>query len=175
MLEEDGVLVGEAPADDGDGAPRQTYNFAPSYDGIVYRADTPELGANFQPVLNTDDSHIIHRQHHVRYKLQTMRWGLVPSWTRQTLGYSLPRMPINCRGDSLSLPGGIWATMKSRQRCLVIAQGYYEWLRKGPKHNIPHYVTRTDGHLMCFAGLWDCAKSAGKSLTVIIINSAYEH
>ena len=37
--------VYEAPDDDGEGAPRQSYNFAPGYHGIVYRADTPDWGA----------------------------------------------------------------------------------------------------------------------------------
>lgn len=50
--------------------------------------------------------------------------------------------------------------MKQRKRCLVIAQGFYEWLKKGPggKERIPHFVKRKDGNLMCFAGLWDCVK-----------------
>lgn len=50
--------------------------------------------------------------------------------------------------------------MKARKRCLVIAQGFYEWLKKGPpgtrQEKIPHFVKRKDGQLMCFAGLWDC-------------------
>lgn len=50
--------------------------------------------------------------------------------------------------------------MKQRKRCIVICQGFYEWLKKGPggKERIPHFVKRKDGQLMCFAGLWDCAK-----------------
>jgi SOS response associated peptidase (SRAP) len=54
----------------------------------------------------------------------------------------------------------MWNTMKQRKRCLVICQGFYEWLKKGPggKEKIPHFVKRKDGQLMCFAGLWDCVK-----------------
>lgn len=50
--------------------------------------------------------------------------------------------------------------MKQRKRCVVICQGFYEWLKKGPsgKEKIPHFVKRKDGQLMCFAGLWDCVK-----------------
>jgi len=50
--------------------------------------------------------------------------------------------------------------MKQHKRCIVIAQGFYEWLKRGPggKERIPHFVKRKDGALMCFAGLWDCVK-----------------
>ena len=67
---------------------------------------------------------------------------------------------INCRDDSLIENKGMWNTMKQRKRCIVIAQGFYEWLKKGPggKDKVPHFVKRKDGQLMCFAGLWDCVK-----------------
>jgi putative SOS response-associated peptidase YedK len=62
---------------------------------------------------------------------------------------------INCRDDSLATTGGMWNTMKQRKRCIVVAQGFYEWLKKG-KEKVPHFVKRKDGQLMCMAGLWDC-------------------
>jgi hypothetical protein len=49
--------------------------------------------------------------------------------------------------------------MKKRKRCIVICQGFYEWLKKNNgKERIPHYIKRKDGQLMCFAGLWDVVK-----------------
>lgn len=52
--------------------------------------------------------------------------------------------------------------MKQRKRCIVVCQGFYEWLKKeGSKNKIPHFVKRKDGQLLCFAGLWDCAKFEG--------------
>ena len=49
--------------------------------------------------------------------------------------------------------------MKQKKRCIVIAQGFYEWLKKNNgKERIPHYIKRKDGKLMCMAGLWDCVK-----------------
>jgi len=50
--------------------------------------------------------------------------------------------------------------MKQRKRCVVVAQGFYEWLKKG-KEKIPHYIKRPDGQLLCMAGLWDCVKYEG--------------
>ena len=69
---------------------------------------------------------------------------------------------INARDDSLAEDRGMWTTMKKKKRCIVIAQGFYEWLKKnGGKEKIPHYTKRKDGQLMCFAGLWDCVQYEG--------------
>jgi len=69
---------------------------------------------------------------------------------------------INCRDDSLIENRGMWTTMKHKKRCIVIAQGFYEWLKKnGGKEKIPHFIKRKDGKLMCMAGLWDCVQYEG--------------
>lgn len=155
--------VSDAPADEGNDAPRQTYNFAPGYYGAVYRADTPDHGAGPAPVeKNRQDSYGSEK---ITYKLQSMKWGLIPFWTKRNPDYASMLKTINCRSDSLSTPGGMWATMKARKRCIVIAQGFFEWLKTGPKDKLPHYVKRADGQLMCFAGLWDCVQYDGEPPT----------
>lgn len=166
MLQEEDMPVADAPEDEGEGSPRQSYNFAPGYHGIVYRADTPDWGAGprrdatVEPNDQDDpSSHAVS----VSYKLQSMKWGLVPFWTKRNPDYGTMLKTINCRDDSLSTPGGMWATMKARKRCIVIAQGFFEWLKTGPKDKLPHYVKRKDGNLMCFAGLWDCVEFEGRA------------
>ena len=78
---------------------------------------------------------------------------------------------INARDDSLIENRGMWNTMKQRKRCIVIAQGFYEWLKKNDgKEKIPHYTKRKDGQLMCFAGLWDCARYEGSLLILGILD-----
>ncbi|KAI5927037.1 hypothetical protein F4810DRAFT_427562 [Camillea tinctor] len=176
-------------------APRQSYNFAPGYHGIVYRADVPDWGAGPRTRGKKrrekkkggrgGEDHIGREEQElegagagdveagggedgtredsnqepemVRYKLQSMKWGLVPFWTKRNPDYSSVMKTINCRDDSLAQSGGMWSTMKARKRCVVVAQGFYEWLKKGPggRERIPHFVRRKDGKLMCFAGLWD--------------------
>lgn len=156
--------VDDAPADEGDGAPRQSYNFAPGYHGIVYRADTPDWGSGPKPEASGRDQDVaIHNDKYEKpeYKLQSMKWGLIPFWTKRNPDYGTIMRSINCRDDSLSTPGGMWATMKARKRCVVIAQGFFEWLKTGPKDKLPHFIRRQDGGLMCFAGLWDCVKYEG--------------
>lgn len=179
QLEEDGARVDDVPTDEGPDSPRQTYNFAPGCQGIVYRADILngvagrplELKPNIsdarasrticgdeKPVEH--DSDVPGTGEEARFKLQSMKWGLVPSWTSRNPDYRTMVKTINCRDDSLATGGGIWATIKHRKRCIVIAQGFYEWLKSGTQ-GIPHYVKRKDGRLMCFAGLWDCVHYEG--------------
>ncbi|KAK0615061.1 hypothetical protein B0T17DRAFT_582897 [Bombardia bombarda] len=184
MLQDDDMPVDEAPDDDGDGSPRQSYNFAPGYHGIVYRADVPDQGAgqrrehgnsssgkskgrkssNNKTTIqepqgdgdaSSDETETAH------YKLQSMKWGLVPFWTKRNPDYASVLKTINCRDDSLAQPGGMWASMKARKRCIVVAQGFYEWLKPAggrDKDKVPYFVKRADGKLMCFSGLWDCVQ-----------------
>lgn len=98
-----------------------------------------------------------------KYKLHSMRWGLIPFWTKRNPDYGSIMRTINCRDDSLIEDRGLWTSMKRRKRCVVVCQGFYEWLKKGPggKEKVPHFVKRKDGDLMYFAGLWDSVKYEG--------------
>ena len=82
--------------------------------------------------------------------IEPMRWGLVPSWAKD--GQKLP-LNINARDDRMAT-GGFWRRPFRRQRCLVPADGYYEWT--GPKSDrTPVYIRRKDERLFAFAGLYD--------------------
>jgi putative SOS response-associated peptidase YedK len=89
--------------------------------------------------------------------------GLVPFWTKRNPDYGSKIKTINCRDDSLLEDSGMWTTMKKKKRCIIVAQGFYEWLKKnGSKEKIPHFTKRKDGQLMCFAGLWDRVQFEGE-------------
>ncbi|CAD6440263.1 9e6e13ce-4a85-4376-b594-61e473f0c496 [Sclerotinia trifoliorum] len=191
-LENENMPVWEAPDDEGIGAPRQSYNFAPGYHGIVYRADVPDWGAG--PRLHKEagadgteervteseapKTEATEQEEHaneaVRYKLQSMKWGLIPFWTKRNPDYGSMMKTINCRDDSLIENRGMWNTMKQKKRCVVVAEGFYEWLKKG-KEKVPHYIKRKDGQLMCMAGLWDVVQYEGsdeKHYTYTIITTS---
>ena len=91
------------------------------------------------------------RQHpkEPRRKLSLMRWGLIPSWAKTLSG---PPM-INARSETAATMPAFRDPMKSR-RCLVPADGFYEWQRKGTVKQ-PFCFEVTDGELFAFAGLWD--------------------
>ena len=180
QLEQHGMPVADAPDDDD---VRETYNFAPGNQGLVYRADVPDYGSGGRPqdrdtnASDANDEAETNSENRTgmqgpstesddpketRYKLQSMRWGLVPFWTKRNPDYGTVMRTINARDDSLAGKGGMWSTMKQRKRCIVVAQGFYEWLKKnGGKEKIPHYMKRKDEQLMCFAGLWDCVQYEG--------------
>ncbi|EEA24178.1 hypothetical protein TMatcc_007253 [Talaromyces marneffei ATCC 18224] len=169
-MQEQGMQIDEAPEDD---EIRQTYNFAPGYYGAVYRADTPDHGHDepSQSSQNDDEgentSSTAKNAHQAttktKYKLQKMRWGLIPFWTKRQPDYGSMMRTINCRDDSLAENKGMWTSMKRKKRCIIVCQGFYEWLKKGPggKERVPHYTRRKDGDLMYFAGLWDCVQYEG--------------
>ncbi|CAF9928051.1 hypothetical protein IMSHALPRED_007365 [Imshaugia aleurites] len=175
--------VADAPDDDD---VRETYNFAPGSHGLVYRADVPDYGSGGRPHDsehhsgeagndNEGPSTQLEDPKETRYKLQSMKWGLIPFWTKRNPDYGTVMRTINARDDSLASKGGMWNTMKQKKRCIVVAQGFYEWLKKnGGKEKIPHYVKRKDEQLMCFAGLWDCVQYEGsdeKHYTYTIITT----
>ncbi|KAL2862649.1 SOS response-associated peptidase [Aspergillus lucknowensis] len=162
-LQDQGMPVDEAPDDDDI---RETYNFAPGSIGAVYRADFPEPQPYHGPTDTTTESTEAEgtaEPGSPRYKLQGMKWGLVPFWTKRQPEYGSLMRTINCRDDSLIEDRGMWTSMKRKKRCVVACQGYYEWLKRGPggKERIPHYTRRKDGDLMYFAGLWDCVTYQG--------------
>ena len=177
------MQVDDAPGDD---EVRETYNFAPGYNGVVYCADpgerdheaTREIEGNEAKEIvqekiraqedkdNTQNSSL-ENEIATKYKLQSMRWGLIPFWTKRKPDYGSLMRTINCRDDSLIEDRGMWTSMKRKKRCIVVCQGFYEWLKKGPggKEKVPHFVKRKDGELMCFAGLWDCVRYEGNRET----------
>lgn len=78
-----------------------------------------------------------------------LRWGLVPHWARDSkIAYRM----INARAESAADKPAFREPLR-RRRCLVLADGFYEWRRQGAVKQ-PYYIARPDGPL-AFAGLWD--------------------
>lgn len=78
------------------------------------------------------------------------RWGLVPSWARDT---SIGAKTINARREGLAEKPAFRAAVK-RRRCLVPASGYYEWTG-GKSNRQPYFIRPADGGLLLLAGLWE--------------------
>ncbi len=85
-----------------------------------------------------------------RRKVRPMRWGLIPSWSKD--GDRLP-LNINARDDSVAR-SGIWRGPLKQSRCVVPASGFYEW--GGPKGSRQaHFIRPTRRQFFAFAGLYD--------------------
>jgi putative SOS response-associated peptidase YedK len=92
------------------------------------------------------------RQHpkEPRRVLSFMRGGLIPSWAKDTSGAA---GMINARSETAAIKPAFRDSMKFR-RCLVPADGFYEWRRTGGTEQ-PFCFEVNDGELFAFAGLWD--------------------
>lgn len=87
-------------------------------------------------------------------RLDLLKWGLVPSWSKDAKAAS--RM-INARSESVSEKSSFRNAIKM-QRCIVPVSGFYEWSHiSGEKH--PHYIQMSDSSPMFFAGIWEHWKS----------------
>jgi putative SOS response-associated peptidase YedK len=86
-----------------------------------------------------------------------MRWGLVPFWAKDL---SIGAGMINARGDTLPEKPAFRRSFQSR-RCLVPADGFYEWRINRERVKSPVYFRFKDRGLFCFAGLWDRWQSPG--------------
>ena len=99
-------------------------------------------------------------------RARALRWGLVPPWAR-ALGDG-PE-PINARTESLR-DKRLFAPLleQGERRCLVVADGWYEWLRpERPRgRRVPFRYTVDGGELFAFAGLWHETRF-GASVTVL--------
>jgi putative SOS response-associated peptidase YedK len=111
---------------DGDWSPR--YNIAPTQPVPVIRQNPKEP----------------------KRELSLMRWGLIPHWSKDGSGAA---GMINARSETVATKPAFRDAVKSR-RCLVPADGFYEWSQKG-KAKQPYCFEINDGELFAFAGSWD--------------------
>jgi putative SOS response-associated peptidase YedK len=79
-----------------------------------------------------------------------VRWGLIPPWVKDPRTFSLL---INGRGESIHDKPAFRYAMK-RRRCLIPADGFYEWKEEG-RNRRPYVVRPKDGGPIAFAGLWE--------------------
>lgn len=102
------------------------FNIAPSQDGLIVRVD-----AKGEP------------------ELSLPQWGFIPAWTKET-----PKLrPINARAETVAT-SGMFRQAFGRRRCLVLADGFYEWQGSKPPKQ-PYFIHMKDDGLFAFAGLWE--------------------
>ena len=83
-------------------------------------------------------------------RLGAMRWGFIPHWYKSPTDGPLL---INARAESIAKKPAFAAACRER-RCLIPADGFYEWTKDDAGNRLPWYITRTDGAPLAFAGVW---------------------
>ena len=123
-------------------------------------------------VAPTDPVHAVLQRGGTRL-LKVLRWGLVPSWAKDAKGAA--RL-INARQETVTSKPAFRAAY-ARRRCLLPADGYYEWQVEG-KRKQPWFLTSRDGSPLAMAGLYEVwspgadADSAERLWTCTVLTTA---
>ena len=104
-----------------------------------------------QPILAVPNTEVWRAEHFL--------WGLVPSWAKDPRRYRF----INARAETAAQKPAFRAAFR-RRRCLVLADGFYEWQREGRKRTRPYYFTLADRRPFAIAGLWERWESTDGSV-----------
>ncbi|MBK8479281.1 MAG: SOS response-associated peptidase [Opitutaceae bacterium] len=88
-----------------------------------------------------------------RARIATMRWGFVPSWDES----EKPKLaPINARTEG-AFAKPLFRQAIQRRRCLILADGFYEWQRLAGDRKQPFDIQLRGGRPFCFAGIYEAA------------------
>ncbi|GGM80120.1 DUF159 family protein [Longimycelium tulufanense] len=104
--------------------------------------------------------------------IRVMRWGLVPAWAKDP---SIGSRMINARSETAAEKPA-YRTSLARRRCLLPADGWYEWKREGDTRQ-PYYVTSEDNASLALAGIWttwrptDLAEDAPPLVTCAVLTT----
>ena len=111
---------------------------------------TEPLGLNPRYNVAPSQQIPIIRDMDTRHEMVLAKWGLVPNWSNEPkTKYST----INARIESVA-EKPTYRTPFKRRRCLIPADGFYEW-KVVNGHKIPHHIRMRNDSVFAFAGLWD--------------------
>jgi len=140
----------------------------PSIAAAFALADEPQLRQRFN-IAPTQSVAAVRQQAGTHHReLVMLRWGLVPFWAQDR---SIGQRLINARAETVATKPAFRRAFKS-QRCLIVADGFYEWQNLGAKKQ-PFYIRLQDGSPFGMAGLWERWDKAGDPLeTCTILTTA---
>lgn len=115
--------------------------------------DLSDLPSDFVPRYNVAPTqNVAVSRDFAAHKVEWMRWGLVPSWAKDP---SIGVRMINARAETLQEKPSFREAF-NRRRCLIVADGFYEWQKfAGKQPSIPNYFFLKGKKPFFFAGLWD--------------------
>ncbi|MEH2073127.1 MAG: SOS response-associated peptidase [Nostoc sp.] len=109
-----------------------------------------DLAADFNIAPTRMVATVLRNPESEKREFKQLYWGLIPSWAKDAgMGAKL----INARAETVAEKSAFRSAFKHR-RCLVLADGFYEWQRQ-PGKKQPFYFRLQDGQPFAFAGLWE--------------------
>lgn len=109
---------------------------------------------NFPPRYNiapTQPIAIVRENHEHAPQFGLVRWGLIPPWVKDPREFTLI---INARSETAAEKPSFKNALR-RRRCLIPANGFYEWRRTGGKAKQAYWVPPADGGVIALAGMWE--------------------
>ena len=91
-----------------------------------------------------------------RRGMSFFKWGFVPNWANDTTG---PK-PVNAKAETVA-QSVLFGDSLRKRRCLVPADGFYEWAKAGYGRKRPFHFSLWDGGPFAFAGIWESWQGAG--------------
>ncbi len=117
---------------------------------VFHVEQIPDLAAQYNIAPTQMVATVLHNPEKDQREFQQFRWGLIPSWAKDS---SMGAKLINARAETVAEKPAFRSAFK-RRRCLVVADGFYEWQRQKSKKQ-PFYFRLQDGQPFGFAGLWE--------------------
>ena len=116
---------------------------------VIDERKTDDLPPSYN-VAPTDPVYAVAAHDQRRY-LVSFRWGLVPSWSESP---AVGAKMINARAETAADKPAYREALR-RRRCLIPADGFYEWHTDDAGVKTPHFIHRPDDQPLAFAGLWE--------------------
>jgi len=129
---------------------RFTLRTNPQQLALKFGCDIPEHLVPRWNVAPTQAVAAIRQQESSGREFSLLRWGLVPHWAKEK---SIGNRMINARAETIADKPAFRVAFR-RRRCLVLADGYFEWKKTG-KTKQPFYIRMRDEQPFAFAGLWE--------------------
>ena len=128
------------------------YSLTTPLDRLIEVFDVPAVTFDYRARYNiapSQDVPVVASDRHGT-RLGLLRWGLVPAWADDP---AIGSRMINARAETLLDKPSFKDAAVSR-RCLVPADGFYEWAKEGAR-KVPHWIHSPDREPLGFAGLWE--------------------
>lgn len=132
------------------------YTLAAPEGALLETFDVPALTFEYRPRYNVAPGQAcpVLAEDREGRRMGLLEWGFIPSWKDEPTG-----VLINARSESVAAKASFREAFR-RRRCLVPADGFYEWKAEGGR-KVPHWIHPAGGGLVSFAGIWESWKRPG--------------